>query len=252
MSEPEGALGPRDSENLNSGGVDGDVPWSVGDALTGVVLLWPVSLLVGLLIFLLGLIVCRLAGAAVPAVLKIVALGGATFIAGITLAWWLGIKRRGGSFADLGLTNMHPWFDIPIALLGEIVIFIGLATYGFVLFRLAGQKVPEQPVIELFGRTKSGFALAVIFVAVLAPIGEEVFFRGFVYSAFKRQWGAGTAIIASSLVFALFHIEPLLYVPMFLIGAILATLFEYRGSLAPNIALHALNNLLALLVLYHR
>lgn len=228
------------------------VPWSIGDALTGILLLFPVSLLVGLTVYLVGFIASGLAGAAVPGVLKVIALAGATFFAGIGLAWWLGIKRRGGSFADLGFTNVRPWFDVPIVFLAEIIIFVALATYGLIVLKITGQNVPEQPVIDLFGRSKSGFTLAVIFVAVLAPIGEEVFFRGFVYSAFKRQWGVKIAIIGSSLVFALFHIEPLFYVPMFIIGAILASLYEYRHSLAPNIMLHALNNLLALLVLYSR
>lgn len=241
---------PDHGDEIKPAPVEGAVPWSAKDALFGIFLLWPVSLAAALLVYLLGFIISKIAGAGVPDVLMIVALAGATFIAGITVAWWLGIRKRGGSPADLGFTNVRPWFDIPAAILGEILILIALATYGLVLLKLAGQKVPEQPVIELFGRGRFGFALAVIFVVVLAPIGEEVFFRGFVYSAFKRQWGAGIAIIASSAVFAVFHIEPLLYVPMFLIGAILATLFEHRGSLAPNIALHALNNLLALVVLY--
>jgi membrane protease YdiL (CAAX protease family) len=196
-------------------------------------------------------LIFRLVGVSAPKVLEIAALGGASFFAGVGLAWWFGIKKRGGTFADLGFTNVRPCFDFPIAFLSEIIVLVALAAYGYLL-KAGGLKVPEQPVIELFGRTRSGFVLAAIVVAVLAPIGEEVFFRGFLYSGLKKRWGVTAGIVASAGIFAVFHITPLLYLPMFLIGATLAIVFEYRGSLAPNILLHALNNLVALLALYGR
>lgn len=226
------------------------VPWTVRDALIGVVLLLPLSMVAWLIFLSIGSAGFKLAGLRVPPMLNIVALGSATFFAGTGLAWWLGIKKRGGTLADIGFTNIRPCFDFPIAFLAEIIVLVALAAYSFALLKLGGLKVPRQPVIEMFGKSKTGFYVAVVVVAILAPIGEEIFFRGFVYSALKRKWGIAVGIIASAAIFALFHVTPLLYIPMFIIGAVLALLFEYRGSLAPNILLHALNNLIALLALY--
>ncbi len=239
-----------------------NVPWSVNDALLGVILLIPFSLVSMGSIFLFGFVVSLIAsiywfgfahsfttGIAVSSELKTIALGAATFISGIGLVWALGIKRRRGSLANLGVTNFKFLVDVPLAILGEILIFIGISTYAFVL-NLFNANMPKQPVEALFGSSYLSLFLAVIFVAILAPIGEEVFFRGFVYTAFRRQWGVAVAVVASSGLFAVFHIVPLLYVPMFIIGVILAMLFEHRGSLVPNILLHGLNNFLALVVVY--
>ncbi len=227
-----------------------NVPWSVRDALLGVVLLIPVSMIFVLVFLLSGNIIGFLTGTGAPSFLNVIALGGATFITGIGLAWLLGVKRRGGSLANLGLTDFKVWADIPLAFLGEIIIFIGLATYSIVLFKVSGERVPEQPIDQLFGKSLTGFLLAVFFVAILAPIGEEIFFRGFVYTALRKKWGVPLAMVASSGLFAVFHIVPLLYPPMFIIGMVLVVLFEQRRSLAPNIILHALNNFLALLAVY--
>ena len=227
-----------------------NVPWSSNDAFLGVILLIPLSLIFLGSIYLFGFLLSLIMGIEIPTQLNAIAVGGATFMSGIGLAWALGIKRRGGKLANLGVTDFQLRLDIPLAILGEILIFVGLATYSKILEIVAGMSVPEQPVDALFGSSPWGLILAVVFVSVLAPIGEEVFFRGFVYTAFRRQWGVAVAVVASSGIFAVFHIMPLLYVPMFIIGVILAMLFEYRGSLVPNILLHGLNNFLALLVVY--
>lgn len=238
--DPEGK--PRDEGN--------EVPWTVGDALTGVILLIPASVLASVVVYVVGLLISYMVAFKISPFLQIITLGSATFIGGIGLAWWLGIRKRGGTLRDLGFTDILPWSDIPLAILGEILVFIGLGVYTFVLTNLIGLKMPEQPVVKLFGRSGAGFAFAVLFIVVLAPLGEEVFFRGFVYKGFRRRWGAGRAMLLSSMIFAVFHIEPLLFLPMFIIGMILSALFEYRRSLAPNILLHGLNNLIALLATY--
>lgn len=252
MLNPEPGLNPDEIEDLIGEKEIAKVPWTVADVWLGVILLVPVSLVIWVILYAAGLALTGLLGEGVPIYLQIVSLGGATFIAGIGLAWWLGIKRRGGNPANLGFTNLRLWFDATLAALSEIVVFIAWATYALILLKLADLRVPEQPIIQSFGPTRIGFVMAVVSVAILAPIGEEVFFRGFVYTGLRRRWGAGKAMVISSSVFALFHLSPLLYVPMFIMGLVLAAIFEYRHSLAPNIILHAVNNFLALFVIYSR
>lgn len=86
--------------------------------------------------------------------------------------------------------------------------------------------------------------------AVAAPIGEEVFFRGFVYNAFKRRLSVRAAIVLSGLAFALIHASPLGLIVIFPMGMLLAYVYERTGSLWVTITMHALNNGLAFMLLW--
>jgi len=86
-------------------------------------------------------------------------------------------------------------------------------------------------------------------VAVIAPFSEEVFFRGFLYSAFKKSWGVNTAIFLSSFLFAMVHLELYSFIPLMIIGWLFAYLFEKTRSLMPVIFLHGAYNLILILFL---
>ncbi|HXV19228.1 MAG TPA: CPBP family intramembrane glutamic endopeptidase, partial [Candidatus Omnitrophota bacterium] len=82
------------------------------------------------------------------------------------------------------------------------------------------------------------------FVAILGPIIEEVFFRGFAYTAFRRKWGVVRGMLASSAVFALMHMNLIAFFPIFVLGIFLAYLFEKTGSLVPSMTVHMVHNLI--------
>ena len=95
---------------------------------------------------------------------------------------------------------------------------------------------------------------------MLAPIGEEILFRGYVFNALRqsfraRAWGAPLAYVVSALLFAGVHSAEVsqgllgLLVPLFLIGLLLAWTMDYTKSLLPCIIAHAINNGVALLAL---
>jgi len=90
--------------------------------------------------------------------------------------------------------------------------------------------------------------IAVIFLLVcaLVPVGEELFFRGFVYGALRR-WGLPLANFLSAFFFAAVHQQVVHFLPIFLLGIILAWLYERTGSLLPSMLVHALNNAVAIL-----
>lgn len=93
-------------------------------------------------------------------------------------------------------------------------------------------------------------ALAVVvLVTVIAPLGEELFFRGFFFGALRnwRGWVVGATLTGA--LFGLIHVgsAPVGYlVPLAFFGFGLCLLYEKTGSLYPPIALHALNNSIAL------
>lgn len=94
---------------------------------------------------------------------------------------------------------------------------------------------------------------ALVFVALLvcvaAPIAEELFFRGFCFTALRRWIGVAGGAIATGVIFGAIHAgsaDAVFLVPLGVFGALLCLLYHRTGSLLPCIVLHALNNSLAL------
>lgn len=91
-------------------------------------------------------------------------------------------------------------------------------------------------------------ALAIItgiFVIGVAPPVEEFFFRGFLYQSLRNRIGVLGGAALSGLIFGAIHFKPQYLVPLAILGAILALLFEKTGSLWPCILLHSFYNALA-------
>jgi len=97
--------------------------------------------------------------------------------------------------------------------------------------------------------------LVVLAVVVLAPIAEEVFFRGVVFNAWLRESGRRFAFVGSALLFAVIHFSLVSLVPIFLLGLALAWVYDRTGNLLAPIAMHATVNgisvALALLVRFN-
>jgi|1186.fasta_scaffold55538_1 membrane protease YdiL (CAAX protease family) len=91
--------------------------------------------------------------------------------------------------------------------------------------------------------------LAVAFlVAVVAPVAEEFFFRGFFFTALKNWRGLWPAAILTGLVFGAIHgssADVAFLLPLAFFGFSLCLLYEKTGSLYPGIAVHCANNSIA-------
>jgi uncharacterized protein len=89
----------------------------------------------------------------------------------------------------------------------------------------------------------SGQGLASCFLlVVVAPVTEELFFRGFVMTGFLKRYRPWTAIVLSSLLFSVFHLIPYQYFGAFVLGLVMAWLRWRTGSLWPCLLLHAAAN----------
>jgi uncharacterized protein len=93
--------------------------------------------------------------------------------------------------------------------------------------------------------------IAVLLIAGLAPISEELFFRGFVFSGLRSRMSVWPAAIISGLVFGSVHAFTGIttVIPLAVLGVALAWLYDKTGSLWPPVIAHALNNGLALAIL---
>lgn len=162
----------------------------------------------------------------------------------LSVLFWVRYVNR-GSLAALGTTK-RPWGDlISGAVAGGALILIGSGflalvrtAAGVVLGRELPQ--PEQVVSCVTGSWL--FVLAPV-VVLAAPIGEEIFFRGFLYNALRRRFRVPLAAVISSVLFALVHVHPLLIASLFVVGVGLALIYERRQSLLASVAAHATFNL---------
>ena len=99
--------------------------------------------------------------------------------------------------------------------------------------------MPESPLALMVG-----FALVVI----LAPLSEELLFRGWIYTALRSRFGFAAALWATAILFALAHWEPThLYAVVILpIGLVLGYLRERTGSTRATTLFHMIYNFSAL------
>jgi membrane protease YdiL (CAAX protease family) len=84
--------------------------------------------------------------------------------------------------------------------------------------------------------------LLVVPIVIIAPIAEELFFRGVVFNALRREATRRWAYLGSALLFSVIHLSPVTLLPIFLLGLVLARVYERTGSLLAPIVLHATFN----------
>lgn len=111
--------------------------------------------------------------------------------------------------------------------------------------------IPPPPWFwELFNKVfKSdyGFFGAVMKVAIIAPIIEELIFRGVIMHGLMRNYPKIIAIFVSALFFALFHLNPWQFPATFLLGLLLGWIMVITRNIFACIIGHSMNNLLVLL-----
>lgn len=84
-----------------------------------------------------------------------------------------------------------------------------------------------------------------IAVCLIAPVVEELVFRGFLYDAIGRSAPPWVAWVATSALFAVYHLDPVHVIAVFFTGLFLGWLRWQSGSVVPSILAHTANNTLA-------
>jgi membrane protease YdiL (CAAX protease family) len=149
--------------------------------------------------------------------------------------------------ADFGLVR-PPRIGRAVGLLLAVWIgfYIVSALWVTVLGLHETQELPDR-----LGADKSTLNLlaVVVLITVIAPLGEELFFRGYFFGSLRNWRGVWPAAILTGVIFGLIHVGSApagFLVPLGIFGFGLCLLYHYSGSLYPCIALHALNNSIAL------
>ncbi|NQU53994.1 MAG: CPBP family intramembrane metalloprotease [Bacteroidetes bacterium] len=103
---------------------------------------------------------------------------------------------------------------------------------------------------ELFGKifdSDFGWWGAFFKVAVIAPVVEELIFRGLILQGFRRNYNSFIAVFMSALLFALFHLNPWQFPATFILGLLLGWVMLRTNSILLVILGHSINNTLVLL-----
>jgi len=152
------------------------------------------------------------------------------------------LEERRGAAAQLGLRGPF-WSGLATGLTAWLAL---QPVFGMLeatqLFLLPRVEMQETLVALLLTRDPWTVALIALVAVVLAPVAEELLFRGFLQPAAERWFGTGPAILLSAVFFAVAHPQFSVMAPMFILGLTLAWLFARTRSLVAPIVLHAANN----------
>ncbi|MDP1580798.1 MAG: CPBP family intramembrane metalloprotease [Candidatus Didemnitutus sp.] len=101
-----------------------------------------------------------------------------------------------------------------------------------------------QDLIEVFGNVQSPLVLAAMLIVacVIAPLNEELLFRGVIFRFCRQRFGRGIALVVSGVLFGALHGNLAGFVPLAVFGAALAIAYEQSGDLRVSIVAHALFN----------
>jgi uncharacterized protein len=169
------------------------------------------------------------------------------FILGVTcFLAWVSIKRLRAS--DFGLRRSRFWPAVGWSALLFVAFLVASLVYAAVLGIDESDDLAQQ--LGAGESTLSTIVVALL-VVLVAPIVEEIFFRGFLFATLWRHLGWVAGAVISGLIFGFVHAggTEWHFIPaLAAFGFLLAALYRATGSILPCIGLHALNNGLALSV----
>jgi uncharacterized protein len=144
----------------------------------------------------------------------------------------------------LRLPRLWPAVGKTLVIWAAFFVFVGI--WSQLLNITENDDLPEELGVD--GSTAALVTVSLL-VCVLAPIAEELFFRGFCFTALRRALGMLPAAILTGVIFGAIHLggtDIEFIVPLMVFGLVLCLLYVWTDSLVPCIVLHALNNALAL------
>jgi membrane protease YdiL (CAAX protease family) len=166
----------------------------------------------------------------------------------VVSAWFFAARGGRVRLRDFGLTRL------PVGRAARWTAGAIVAWYAFNVAYASLFPGGKQDTLDALGTNQGGGLLiaSTIFVVLLAPFAEEIFFRGFCYCALRNRFGRWPAALIVGGVFGAIHYSGTdtlsLLVPLAVLGALFCVLYERTGSLYPAIVLHIINNAAALAI----
>ncbi len=169
------------------------------------------------------------------------------FSASMLLLTFLTARMQGWRSGDFGF-GISFRIIASGAALGLGMFLVERASYHL-LHSYIGESQLQRALVDA-AQSEQGLVVMLLVGAILAPLSEEVYFRGYMFSALAKRVGERAGIALSSAYFAAAHLDARAFLPIFILGAILATAYAKTRSLTLVIIAHMVINSTTFLLSY--
>jgi hypothetical protein len=176
------------------------------------------------------------------------------YVLGVFLLQWILIvipliiftkKKYKLKIKHFGINKIGVFETIKLVLTGYL-LFLGITLIISLIIIYTNIKIPgyqiQEKILPLFGDGLINIIIAGIIIIVIAPILEEVFFRGFILRSMVNKTGIVAGSLISAGIFAVFHMQWGSIIPIFILGLIINSLVIKKKSIIPAIFFHIFNN----------
>ncbi len=152
---------------------------------------------------------------------------------------------------EIGLTGWPTWTDLGLAAVGYVaaIILSMIFTSIFSLFPWFNATETQNVGFSIFMNAPDR-VIAFVTLVVVAPIAEEIIFRGWLYGKLRAKIPMPIAILLVSLLFGLVHGQWNVGITVFAMSIILCLIREFTGTIYGGIVMHMIKNAIAFVLLY--
>jgi len=165
-------------------------------------------------------------------------------IAGICTIWFAVMFRK-------KFTGPGPIVEFGIMPAVLAILLLVLTPAIAIVIEPLSTLIPIPDIIkEIFALLEDKTIFTGIMIVVAGPLFEEILFRGMILDGFLKRYSPWKAILWSSLIFGLFHLNPWQFIPAFILGVLMGYVYWKTRSLWLCIFIHFINNGLSYLALF--
>lgn len=137
------------------------------------------------------------------------------------------------------------------------LLFVGaalLAAYPLLVLALVVSShffgTAPQDIVEFLQThtTLRDRVMIIVFAVLVAPLTEELIFRGYLHGVIRKYGGPWCAILVTAMLFSAIHVHLPVLAPLFLLGVALSLVYEFTGSLWAPLLMHATFNAITIIV----
>lgn len=161
------------------------------------------------------------------------------------------IKIRGQKFADIGLKPFQELRWLPVALAGGVLLYFFTTFFLGILTMLFPELAEPQNVSNIVAEATTTWQIiaVIISVVILAPLGEEILFRGYIYHSLAPNYSPIVSMLITSVMFGAMHLDFLRFLPLAMVGFFLNLVSVKSKSLYGSMLMHAAWNMVMVAVL---
>ncbi|MHB8171937.1 MAG: CPBP family intramembrane glutamic endopeptidase [Thermincolia bacterium] len=162
------------------------------------------------------------------------------------------VRVHGQGARELGLTIPSLGRVLIYGVVGGLLL-LGLGLAAASLMEFLTPRPPEpQPIAKVIAQAGTWYQLLLplTVAAIVAPVSEELFLRGFTYPVLREHFGVNLGMLLTSAFFAALHFDLLRFIPLTMAGWGLTWLYQKTGSLITPMLAHGVWNALMTVVVF--